>query len=86
MIPKWYPLITLRSLKRYNTQTRIFFATGVVKETFGTIRSETLLFYNKKIKTKKREKEKKRRKNGSASRSFLVMITVPQSSPIRHFT
>ena len=60
MIPKWYPLITLRSLKRYHTQTRKFFATGVVKETSGTIRSETFLFYKKK-KRRRKEKEKKRK-------------------------
>lgn len=61
MIPKWYPLITLRSMKRYHTQTRKFFATGVVKETSGPIRSETFLFYKKKKQRKRKEKEKKRK-------------------------
>jgi len=50
-------------LTRYHTQTRNFFATGVVKETSGTIRSETFLFYKKK--KKKREGKEKKRKNGS---------------------
>ena len=51
-------------MKRYHTQTRKFFATFVVKETSGTIRSETFLFYKKKkTKKKKREGKEKKRKN-----------------------
>ena len=61
MFPKWYPLITLRSMKRYHTQTRKCFATGVVKETSGTIRSETFLFYKKKNKEKRKKKRRKRK-------------------------
>ena len=62
LIPKWYPLITLRSMKRYHTQTRKFFATGVVKETSGTIRSETFLFYKKKNKEKEKRRKRKEKK------------------------
>ena len=72
MIPKWYPLFTLRSMKRYHTQTRKFFATGVVKETSGTIRSETFLFYKKKKKQRKRKEKEKKRKEKMCNKTLYI--------------
>ena len=45
---------------------------GVVKETSGTIRSETFLFYKKKKKQRKRKEKEKKRKEKMCNKTLYI--------------